>query len=344
MSFLDEDRRKYMAEDKITNPKKIIILRMLEILTKYSDADHKLKHSEILRILDKDYGIICERKAIARNLKLLDDAGYEIGFEESGVYLISRRFDPSEIRYMIDSIIFNRYIPSNHAEQLIDKLKLEGGISLKNHPTNICSFENENISNQSYFSNIDMLTQAIEKGVKVELHYLSYRIDKKLYNKSNDKNLVNPYYLLFKNGTYYLMCNYDKYNSIVFCKVHKISDLRILENQKIKELSQIPGFETKVDITNLSSKLPYLFYSKPEEIVFVAESYLIDEIIERFGLNNVSFIENNDKRIKVTLEASPEAIHYWILQFGPKITLVSPLSLVEKIKEDIEKMKKNYGF
>lgn len=332
-----------MANEDNTSPKKLLILRILEILEKYSDGDHKLKHSEILRILKSEYGIICERKAIARNIKVLDESGYEIRSDKAGVYLVERTFDQSEIRYLIDSVLFNQYIPSNQAKDLIEKLKREGGISFKKFKTNIKSFENENLNGLSYFNNIDLLTLAIEKGVKVDFYYLAYKIDKKLYNKSEKKNVINPYQLLFKNGKYYLMCNYDKHpDSITFNRIDKISGLRILEKEKVKPLSQITGFENDFDISKLSSKLPYLFYSKPEKIEFIADSFLTDEIIDRFGINEVYFVEYDEKSIKVSLEASSLAFRFFARQFGTSIKVLSPSTLVDIIKEDIEEMKNKY--
>ncbi len=52
-------------------PKKLLILRILEILTEYSDCDHKLRQGDIISLLKVLYGIECERKAVARNIEFL---------------------------------------------------------------------------------------------------------------------------------------------------------------------------------------------------------------------------------------------------------------------------------
>ena len=59
-------------------PKKLALIRILQILKKYSDFDHPLLQETIARYLETDYGIVLERKAISRNLALLREAGYEI--------------------------------------------------------------------------------------------------------------------------------------------------------------------------------------------------------------------------------------------------------------------------
>ena len=52
-------------------PKKLALLRILEILKTYSNIDHPLRQDDILRFLQRDYGISLERKAVGRNLSLL---------------------------------------------------------------------------------------------------------------------------------------------------------------------------------------------------------------------------------------------------------------------------------
>ena len=44
-------------------PKKLALLRILQILEQYSDCDNPLKQEDIANYLDKDYGIVIERKA-----------------------------------------------------------------------------------------------------------------------------------------------------------------------------------------------------------------------------------------------------------------------------------------
>ena len=47
--------------------KKALIVRLYQVLYEYSDAEHPLTQSEIIDLLDKNYGVEAERKAIGRN-------------------------------------------------------------------------------------------------------------------------------------------------------------------------------------------------------------------------------------------------------------------------------------
>ena len=58
--------------------KKIIILYILNILRKYTDADHTMTQQEIADKLLSDYGMPVNRATVKRNVADLIDADYDI--------------------------------------------------------------------------------------------------------------------------------------------------------------------------------------------------------------------------------------------------------------------------
>ena len=64
-------------------PKKLLIVNILDILRKYTDAEHTLSQRDIADILKSEYGMTADRKAIRRNIIDLIEAGYEIEYSES---------------------------------------------------------------------------------------------------------------------------------------------------------------------------------------------------------------------------------------------------------------------
>ena len=67
----------------VKQPKKLLILNILDILRKYSDEDHRLSQREIGEILKTEYGMTADRKAIRRNLSELLECGYPIEYSET---------------------------------------------------------------------------------------------------------------------------------------------------------------------------------------------------------------------------------------------------------------------
>ena len=72
-------------------PKKMMILYILDILRKYTDADHRLSQREIEDILRTEYNMPADRKAVRRNLMNLIDSGYNIEYSESVRMIPNRR-------------------------------------------------------------------------------------------------------------------------------------------------------------------------------------------------------------------------------------------------------------
>lgn len=64
-------------------PKKLLIMNILDILRRYSDADHRLSQKDIMEILETEYEMTADRKAIKRNLMNLIDFGYDLEYSES---------------------------------------------------------------------------------------------------------------------------------------------------------------------------------------------------------------------------------------------------------------------
>lgn len=325
-------------------PKKLLILRILEILTEYSDCDHKLRQGDIISLLKVLYGIECERKAVARNIDFLQQAGYDIVSDKSGTYLEGKKFVAGELRLLIDSVLANRSVCKAYTKEIIDKLMREGGKYFKSYAKHVINLDDwQKDENRDYFYNIEVLCEAIENKVKVEFFTNVYGVDKKLHCRWGKKLLVNPYQLFLKNGHYYLACNYEKYDNLIFCRVDRISGLSAT-TLPIKPLSEIKGYENRINLGRLNNTLPYLFEDEPTRIEFITANNaekMIDNVIDWFG-RDVKITQLDDGNYQFSLMASPKAMRFWVLQFGKYVKVLSPKTLVDQIKDDIVEMKKLY--
>ena len=268
-------------------PKKLLILRIYQILNEYSDADHKLKQADIIAYLASEYGIECERKAIARNIDYLKHAGIDIVQDRGdGYYLAERRFEHGELRFLTDSVIANRNVCESYTKEIIRKLVKEGGVYYKNYARCVDLGDWRKSENKEYFLNIELLSEAIEKKVKVTFRFMHYGVDKRLHARKPDKETVNPYKLFFKNGHYYLACNVDKYDQLIFCRIDKIADIEVT-NIPAKDGAVVKGAERGINLGIISNSAPYLFVERPLKIVFEAATddvvNMIDYVLDQFG-------------------------------------------------------------
>ena len=325
-------------------PKKLLMLRILDVLTEYSDCNHKLRQGEIISLLKHLYGIECERKAVARNVEFLQQAGYEIVVDKDGVYLAERKYETGELRLLIDSVLANRNVCKLHTKQLIDKLSREGGKHFKNYARHIVNLDDWQKDDKSdYFYKIELLCEAIENNKQVEFFYNSYDKDKKLRHRATRKYTATPYQLFLKNGRYYVAVNFFRHDNMAYCRIEKMTDLQILDIKGLP-LSQVKGYEHGINLGRLTNSYPYLQDDEPQRVEFVTVGGLrnmIDDVIDWFG-KDVTVTPLPDGNYKFALSASPHAMNFWLLQYGRYVKVLSPQSLVDSIKADLDAMQQMY--
>lgn len=325
-------------------PKKLLILRILEILTEYSDCDHKLRQADVITYLKSRYGIECERKAVARNIEYLQRAGYDIVTDGTGCYLACKKFEPGELRLLIDSVLSNRNVCKTHTKQLIEKLTLEGGKHFKSYARHVVNLDDwQKDDNYEYFYDIELLCEAIEKNRQITFGYNSYGADKKLHPRRESGYCASPYQLFLKNGRYYVAVCFANHDNLAYCRVDRMTDIRVT-GKACKPLSEVKGHEKGINLGRLNKTMPYLYEEEPTRIEFITANgaeNMIDNVIDWFG-TDVQITELSDGNYKFSLNASPRAMRFWILQYGKFVKVLAPQSLADQIKDDINQMKKLY--
>ena len=117
--------------------KKIIILYILQILQRYTDAKHPMTQQQIADRLQADYGLMVNRATVKRNINDLIAAGYDIQYtavrrsqakkkpDEAEENIIctdlyyEHDFTEAELHMLIDGLLFSRSVPYRHRKQLM---------------------------------------------------------------------------------------------------------------------------------------------------------------------------------------------------------------------------------
>ena len=293
------------------------------LIIRYSDAAHPLTQSEIIDLLDKNYGVEAERKAIGRNVSCLMEMGVDIVNTRKGCYLAERPFENSELRILIDSVLCSRHINAGHSRELIDKLIKLGGRNFKAHVKHVFSVGDWSKSqNTAFFYNVDLIDEAIENDRRIAFDYNKYGIDKKLHKSKSHK--VSPYQMILRNQHYFLMACDEDWGDVTFYRVDKISNIRILDAPRTP-LREVRGCEHGINYKEIA----------------LSREWFFDEIADWFG-TDVGVEATDDKTIRVTLTASPRAMEYWALQYCNYAEVVSPQHLRDSIKEKLASAAEKY--
>lgn len=352
-------------------PKKMLVIAILDILKKYSDADHRLSQKEIADILEKEYGMTADRKSIRRNLMELENFGYELNYSESvrqvpvkdpktgkpiidsatgekkvventllSDFYLEREFTDSELRLLIDSLLFSQHIPYSQCRDLIEKLESLSNIYFNNRCKYIRRMPVRDSANQQLFLNIDLLDEAICRNRKVTFKYLEYHTDKKLHERKRDDGkvrvyLISPYQMAIRDGKYYLICNNDKFNDISNYRLDRITDLKILDEKRkpFRSLKWSNGAE--MDLASYMKAHPYMFSGDNIHAKLRITKSMIGEVIDVFG-KDVTFTDENDEGVTVSLINNEMAIEAFVKRYIPDVKVLQPLILEKKIECDLE--------
>lgn len=340
------------------NPKKMIIVNILDILKKYSGEDHRLSQKDIVDLLYNQYGMVVNRKSVKRNLMNLVEAGYNLSYtetvrvnkngEEEIIYTdwyLERDFTDAELRLLVDSILFSKHIPTKQCKSLIEKIEGLSNMYFKSKVKHICNLPAETPRNPELFYTIEVLDEAIEKGLQVSFNYSDYGVDKKPHmrrraNGEIREYIINPYQMAATNGRYYLICNYDSYDEIGHYRIDQIHNIKLL-NTPVKSMRKVKGMEHGIDLPKHMAEHIYMYSGPSERITFLAPPSMAGEILNWFG-SDTRFFDITDKEMTVQVVANLESMKYWILQYSAYVRVTSPKSLVDNVKKILEDALKKY--
>ena len=320
--------------------KKLALLRILQILEKYSDFDHPLTQDAILAYLERDYGIVLEHKAVSKNLSLLQEAGIEIEMRNrKGVYLAARRLENSELQLLIDSVMCSKYIPQSNAMQIVDALKNMGNIYFK--PA-LLTVQNVGAVHRSpskeIFYTIENLSEAIAQDRKVRFIYNQYGLDKKLHPKWDKPKCVNPYKLVANGGFYYLIANVDAYDNLAHFRVDKITDITVTDQPRKNICDTKDG---NIELGAYLTAHPYMYTGQTSHIRIRLDAEQIGCLIDTFG-DTFSVTDQGDAYVEVSLTANEQDAYLWALQHGDCAEILAPQHLRDRIRNTVSSMSNRY--
>ncbi len=333
-------------------PKKLLIINILDILRRYTDASHRLSQKEIVELLRREYTMNVDRKAVKRNLMNLIDFGFPISYSESirngrngeeeiiyTDWYMEHEFEDGELRLLIDSLLSSRYIPYSQCRDLVKKLEGLSSIYFHEKVKHICTMLERQPENKQLFYTIDLLDEAITNGRKVAFHYCSYDVDKQLHPRKREDGsireyVVTPYQLAAANGRYYLICNYDKYDDLSNYRVDRIADIRILD-EPAKPIEKVLGDRERLRLSDHMAQHIYMFAGKSIPVKFRADRYIINDIIDYFGLD-VQFSEVTEEHMIVAVKINEEDMFKWAVQFGDHAVVLEPASLRDRLRDALK--------
>lgn len=358
---------------QIPPSRKMMMLCIVDILRRYADKDHGLRQQDIVNILEKDYQVKVDRKTVERYLDDLIVFGEEIGYrvnydvtkrttsmvnKETGKtedvetdirhgFYLDKDFYDEELRLLIDNLLYSQYIPYYHRKDLIDKIRNLSGKHFQEKVRHVANLPKNQSTNQDFFYTIDVLDEAIGKNRQVSFSYLEYDIDKKLHKRCDAFGnvriyIINPYQMVMKEGKYYLICNYDKYEDISNYRIDRIADIQILDTP-IKPFKKLKGANSQnLDLTKYMNEHMYMYSGENVHAKFRVVNAMISDVIDIFGAD-VKFSNKTERYVDVSVYVNENAMFQFAKNYSPDVVVLSPEKLVERVKEDLVKSLDGYN-
>ena len=116
-----------MAEEK---NQKIKLMKIMEILRQETDEEHPMTKVELSARLVA-LNVSCSPRSLIRDIKLLNEQGYEIMERlmghEKGYFVCDRSFSVPELKILIDAVQAASFVTEKKTGELVDKIAALGG-------------------------------------------------------------------------------------------------------------------------------------------------------------------------------------------------------------------------
>lgn len=348
---------------------RILILDILAVLQKYSNEQHRLTQQEIIMILQRDFHYeTLQRKTVKNNLEKLmyasdfidaDEREREIKNKVTGEtetvtvhsnFYYKHPFQESELRLIIDGILFSKYMTSSRKMALIEKLQ---GLTSKHfnpRKNNMLAEDSVRLRDEQLFTNISKIDEAINTSKKVEFTYNRYSVNARYElsfepEKNRDgqprKYVINPYQMVATNDRYYLICNNDSFDNLSYYRIDRISNIKVLDTER-KSIKQIEGLNQGLFIQEHMKQHIYLFSGELIKASIRFQKKRMTEFVDWFGVDGIYFSQQTEDEITATVSVNRNALRKWALQYGLYFRVVAPEEVVQEIVADIELVRQQY--
>ncbi len=328
-----------MSKQAYVKPK-LLILR--DIFLEKTDENHALTVSELIKELSM-YGISVERKTLYDDINILTAYGLDIVISKRShsntYYVASRTFQDEELQVLANAVASSKFLTNKKSNELIKKLeKLTSVYNAKELKRTIYIEGRVKNFNEQIYYNINSLHDAINRKKKITFRYFSYALNKKKeYRHNGEVYAVSPYYIVWENDYYYLICYCDKHQNISRYRIDRMVNVNVSE-----ESYKVPN-DTEQELAK-SLRSTFSMYGGDKKIVTIEfANELIDVIIDRFG-SDVRITKKSDSTFNVSVEVQISPPFWgWLFQFGTKAKIVYPQSIVEEAKKEAQTLAEIYN-
>lgn len=309
---------------------KLKIFYILDYLERNSYEDNPINATELIRMLDRDHNISCDRKTIYSDVAALQEYGVDIisiPGKNGGYYIASRNFELPELKLLIDAVLSSRYLTEKKSRELIEKLctqcnEHDAGLMKRNM---LVSGRVKSM-NETIYYNVDTIQEAITTNKQIAFRYFDWDLGGKRRYREKEY-LASPYGLCQDNENCYLLA-FSERHGVTSYRVDRMTDIQLTEQARIP----CPELTGKA-LSDHANRLFQMYSGDKVDVKLRFHRSLINVVIDRFGKDTILIPDGEDHfTFTVSVAVSPMFLS-WVIGFGNKAKVVHPQSVVQKCKD-----------
>ncbi|ACT03362.1 helix-turn-helix transcriptional regulator [Paenibacillus sp. JDR-2] len=324
-----------------SNIRRVMLIR--DILLEHSDENHVLSITDIINHLRRYYGseYKVSRNTVRSAIQELQNGGFNIEelIKDNTVYYshIHRKFEIHELRMLIDAVSSAKFITPAETNRLIEKIKaLTSRHQARKLHHQITVDPTVKAKNEEVKYHIDKIHTAINEQKMLHFKYGNYNTNKDfVFRREGAFYTVIPLGLVWNSDYYYLVAKKDP------ADVH-VKHYRV-DRMKNVSISDDRFNETEFNISTHLKQTFNMYPGDVESVEIQFHNHLINVVIDRFGRDIIIHEVDNDT-FSITIRAAlSEGLLRWLLMWGSDAKVISPQSLIDKMRSESKKMFEKYS-
>lgn len=310
------------------------ILYLQKILLERTDEEHPLSTTQLIGILNDEYGISAHRTTITKDIAALVEYGLDIitiHSTQSKYFVASRRFELPELKLLIDAVESSKFITKKKSDALIEK------IHTLTSPGQVSKLKRNNYvadrikpDNEQIYYIVDTINDAINEGRQISFQYYDYTgLKKKVLKNKGEVYTLSPYNLLWNGDYYYLVGYSEKKGKVVTFRVDRIAAIpEILEKESVPQLEDF-------NIADFTKEVFFMYDGDNVTVDLRCDNSLMKTMIDRFG-EDVTTLAYDMTSFRLIAEVSASPTFFgWVFGFGGKVQILAPAEVKEQYRQMI---------
>ena len=309
---------------------KLKILYILDYLQKNSHEEHLVNAAELIRMLDRQHSISCDRKTVYSDIAALQDYGVDIVSipgKNGGYYIASRIFELPELKLLIDAVQSSKYLTEKKSRELIEKLCQqcnEQDAALMKR--NVLVSGRVKSMNETIYYNVDTIQEAISQNKQITFRYFDWDLNGRRRYREKEY-LASPYGLCQDNENCYLLALSQRHG-VTSYRVDRMTDIQLTGENRIP-CPELTG-KALVDHAN---RLFQMYSGDAVTVKLRFHRSLLNVVIDRFGKDTMLIPDGEEYfNFTVNVAVSPMFLS-WVIGFGSKAQILYPASVAEQCRQ-----------